>query len=211
MTKVSPEYRDARRAHIIAVARELFSSKGLAYTSMSDLVAAAGISMGAFYRYFDGKDDLIAAVAEGPDCVIGGDFDAMESPGELVARVLSCFARPQGSAHARLSAQIWGDAAVRPEVAEIVRARHGALRDHLAAHLHAAGLPAAQRPEAAAGATDPSAANVPQDADAAGLAEVILAVLVGYAQLVAADIDVDPRRFQRALGNLLPEGEAQPA
>lgn len=204
MSKVSPEYRDARRAHIIAVARELFSSKGLAYTSMSDLVAAAGMSMGAFYRYFEGKDELIAAVAEGPDCTVSADFEAVESPGELVARVLSSFAEPHGTAHARLSAQIWGDAAVRPEVAEIVRARHDSLRDQLAAHLHEA-----RRPEAAT--AGPSTPHAPQDADDAGLADVILAVLVGYAQLVAADIDVDPRRFQQALGNLLPESEAQPA
>jgi AcrR family transcriptional regulator len=186
MTKVSPEYRDARRAHIIAVARELFSSKGLAPTSMSDLVAAAGISMGAFYRYFDGKDALIAAVAEGPDCIIDGNLDPAESPGELVARVLASFAQPHGTAHAKLSAQIWGDAAVRPEVAEIVRARHSALREHLAAHL--------RETQSSAGADD--------------FADVILAVLVGYAQLVAADIAVDPVRFQRALGQLLPDGEA---
>lgn len=35
------------------------------------------------------------------------------------------------AAHARLTAQIWGEAAVRPELAETVRTRHAALRDHL--------------------------------------------------------------------------------
>ena len=76
MSKVSPEYLAARRAQIIETARELFSRKGLSDTSMSDLVEASGMSIGAIYRYFASKDELVAAVAEGRDGTVGGDFPA---------------------------------------------------------------------------------------------------------------------------------------
>ena len=193
MTRVSPEYRDARRAHIIEAARELFSRKGLAYSSMADLVTATGMSMGGIYRYFAGKDEVIAAVAEGRDGTVRGEFPAAESPGELLTRLLTYVSGPDGAAHARLTVQIWGEAAVRPELAETVRTRHTALRDHLTTLIHDA-----HRSE---GAADPVA---PDDSHAE-LAEVALAGLVGYAHLVAAGFDVDPASFQRVLGGLLDE------
>jgi AcrR family transcriptional regulator len=195
MSKVSPQYRDARRAQIIGAARELFSRKGLAYSSMADLVAATGMSMGAIYRYFAGKDEVITAVAEGRDGTVGGEFPGAERPDELLARLLSYVSGPDGAAHARLTAQIWGDAAVRPELAEIVRTRHTALRDHLAALIHDA-----HRPESAVG-------HPAHDESDTELADVVLAGLVGYAHLVAAGFDVDPAPFQRALGSLLPASE----
>jgi AcrR family transcriptional regulator len=182
MPKISPQYRDARRAQIIDAAREVFSRQGLTNTSMADLVAATGMSMGAIYRYFASKDEVVAAVAEGRDGTVHGAFPAGESPGEILARLLSHVSGPAGTAHARLSAQIWGEAAVRPPLAEIARTRHTALRDHLAARLRA------------------SASTVD---DAAELADVLLAALIGYADLAAAGFDVDPVAFQRILGGLL--------
>src|SRR5215475_2660858 len=108
MPKVSPEYLAARRAQIIDTARELFSQKGLSDTSMSDLVAASGMSTGAIYRYFASKEELVAAVAEGRDGTVGGDYPVAESPGDILARLLSYVSGAAGAEHARLSAQIWG-------------------------------------------------------------------------------------------------------
>ena len=195
MSRVSPEYRDARRAHIIATARELFSRKGLAHTSMADLVAAAGMSMGGFYRYFSSKDELIAALAEGRDGSVDGQFPDAESPRELLARLLTYVTQPEGTGHARLVAQIWADAAVRPELADIVRATHNALTDHFAARVsharvsHARGVPAA------------SADDEPSSTD---IAQVVLAALIGFAQLTATGFDVTPAVFERTLSDLLP-------
>lgn len=64
MPKVSPQYRDERRAHILAAARRCFVRNGFHETSMQDLVREAGLSSGAVYRYFDSKDAMIAAIAE---------------------------------------------------------------------------------------------------------------------------------------------------
>jgi TetR/AcrR family transcriptional regulator, transcriptional repressor of aconitase len=187
MPKVSREYRETRRAQIIEAAREVFSRQGLARTSMADLVTATGMSMGALYRYFASKEELVAAVAEGRDGTVDGDFVTAEAPDELLSRLLSYVSGPAGVAHARLSAQIWGEAAIRPALAEVARMRHTALRDHLAGRIQ----------DTRAGRDDP---------DDADLAEVLLAALVGYANLVASGFDVDPLRFRRILQRLLPAG-----
>lgn len=186
MPKVSPEYLAARRAQIIETARELFSRKGLSDTSMSDLVAASGMSTGAIYRYFASKDELVAAVAEGRDGTVGGDFPA-ESPGDILARLLSYVSAPAGVEHARLTAQIWGSAAVQPALAEIARTRHAALRDHLAARIRDARHPG----------------TTVDDQSHTELAEVMLATLIGYASLVATGFDIVPVTFQRTLERLL--------
>jgi AcrR family transcriptional regulator len=48
------------RAHdaLLASARQVFVERGYHNTRVDDLVAAAGVSHGAFYRYFTGKDEL---------------------------------------------------------------------------------------------------------------------------------------------------------
>jgi len=187
MPKVSPEYLAARRAQIIETARELFSRKGLSDTSMSDIVAASGMSIGAIYRYFASRDELVAAVAEGRDGTVAGDFPVAESPGDILRRLLSYVSAPTGLEHARLTAQIWGGAAVQPALAQIARTRHASLRDHLAARIRDT-----RHPDA-----------TPDDQSPTELAEVMLAALIGYASLVAAGSGVAPATFQQTLERLL--------
>jgi AcrR family transcriptional regulator len=43
--------------------RELFVTRGYHDTRINDIVAAAGLSKGAFYRYFDSKDRLVQVLA----------------------------------------------------------------------------------------------------------------------------------------------------
>ncbi|MEU4622768.1 helix-turn-helix domain-containing protein [Actinoplanes sp. NPDC023801] len=51
------------RAAILAVARTHFARDGRDGASFNRIIAAAGISKTSAYHYFDGKDDLFAAVA----------------------------------------------------------------------------------------------------------------------------------------------------
>ncbi|SEN45722.1 transcriptional regulator, TetR family [Actinacidiphila rubida] len=64
MPRVPQEHTDARRRQILDAARRCFAANGFHATSMQDLLGAMGISAGAFYRYFSGKDELITAIAE---------------------------------------------------------------------------------------------------------------------------------------------------
>ena len=46
-----------------AAGRELFASRGYHDTRINDIAAAAGLSKGAFYRYFESKDHLVQVLA----------------------------------------------------------------------------------------------------------------------------------------------------
>jgi AcrR family transcriptional regulator len=50
------------RDRIVAAARRLFNEKGFHSTSVAELAAAAGVSVGQIYRFFPGKDDMIVAI-----------------------------------------------------------------------------------------------------------------------------------------------------
>ena len=52
------------RDRIIESARYLFWEKGFAGTSMSDLLAHAGVNSGSFYHFFESKEGLLRAVLE---------------------------------------------------------------------------------------------------------------------------------------------------
>ncbi len=56
--------REQRRAWILASAAKVFARKGYAGTKVPDLAAAAQMSQGLLYRYFDGKEQVFAALVE---------------------------------------------------------------------------------------------------------------------------------------------------
>src|ERR1700730_474790 len=52
------------RAAIEQAARKLFAERGFHGTTLADITSAAGKSPAGFYRYFDDKEDVRAALAE---------------------------------------------------------------------------------------------------------------------------------------------------
>jgi TetR/AcrR family transcriptional regulator, transcriptional repressor for nem operon len=48
------------RQRIIKAAAAAFRKNGIAGTGLSDLMAAAGLTHGGFYRHFDSKDQIVA-------------------------------------------------------------------------------------------------------------------------------------------------------
>ncbi|HEX5324015.1 MAG TPA: TetR/AcrR family transcriptional regulator, partial [Capsulimonadaceae bacterium] len=52
------------RAQILDTALALFAEKGYQATTMRDIAAAAGCSLGLAYRYFGSKEELVVAVYE---------------------------------------------------------------------------------------------------------------------------------------------------
>jgi AcrR family transcriptional regulator len=77
MPRITQERRDAKRANIVAAARRCFSRDGFHQTSMPDIAREAGVSAGASYRYFAGKEDIILEIA-------GEAFGVMFAPLERV-------------------------------------------------------------------------------------------------------------------------------
>ncbi|MEV5753687.1 TetR/AcrR family transcriptional regulator [Actinoallomurus sp. NPDC052308] len=167
MPKVSPEYRDERRAHILAAARRCFLRDGFHETSMRDLVAEAGMSSGAVYRYFDSKDAVMAAIAEeNLDEIVAIVRESAEHGRHGVGAVLAAAlefvgARQAADGFGAIALHVWSEALRNPALA-------ARLRDSFDAAGHA--LAEIARAGSAAGAE-----SSPDD-----LASVLLCVLPGY-------------------------------
>jgi len=61
MPRITEERREARRQQILDAARACMLERGLEAVSMEMIIARSGLSTGAVYRYFKGKDEIIEA------------------------------------------------------------------------------------------------------------------------------------------------------
>ncbi|MFL6243793.1 MAG: TetR/AcrR family transcriptional regulator [Acidimicrobiia bacterium] len=64
MTPSKAEQADATRTALGAAARQLFTERGYAATSTTEIVERAGVTRGALYHHFAAKDELFRAVFE---------------------------------------------------------------------------------------------------------------------------------------------------
>ena len=71
MPRITAERREARREQILDAARACVLEHGLEAVSMEMIIARSGLSTGAVYRYFTGKDEIIGAAVSGSVSEIG--------------------------------------------------------------------------------------------------------------------------------------------
>jgi AcrR family transcriptional regulator len=86
---------EATRQQLVDVARQLFTERGYAGTSVEDIIERAGVARGALYHHFAGKDALFAAVyqvvqAEVATAVVTAAL-AADDPAQAVYTGLSAF------------------------------------------------------------------------------------------------------------------------
>lgn len=82
-----------KRRRIVETAKRLFAERGYAACSISDIVGASGLSVGAIYTYFKGKEEILRAVVdEGWGRFYAALSSVMESA-ETPARKLSLLIR----------------------------------------------------------------------------------------------------------------------
>jgi AcrR family transcriptional regulator len=86
---------EATRQQLVDVARQLFTERGYAGTSVEEIIERAGVARGALYHHFAGKDALFAAVyqvvqAEVATAVVTSALTA-DDPAEAVYTGLSAF------------------------------------------------------------------------------------------------------------------------
>ena len=105
------KHPDIRRAELLDRATALFVQHGYDNVSLNDLIAAVGVSKGAFYHWFPSKDELITALAK-------------RSARDQFAAIEEAIARCGGTALDRLNALL--------QAGFDVKMRMGA-PDHLAA------------------------------------------------------------------------------
>lgn len=95
------------RAALITAAREIFGSQGFAATNTEQIAAKAGVTKGAVYHHFSGKDDLFCAV-----------FEQVQL--EVSNRVSSVFVQLDAWEALVAGCELWVDAHQTPEVQQIV-------------------------------------------------------------------------------------------
>jgi AcrR family transcriptional regulator len=114
--KVSDEHKAARRRQILDAAARCFARDGFHRTSMQDIVGESGISAGLVYRYFAGKDDIIAAIVD--DWRDQREIVPAESE---FLDLLRAVGDPAARERMRLGVQIWAEAVRSPRIAEVAR------------------------------------------------------------------------------------------
>jgi len=99
---------EATRQLLVSVARDLFTEHGYAGTSVEDIIQRAGVTRGALYHHFAGKDALFRAVHDGVQ------VDAMSR----VVNARLAVHEPWSAVRAGLSAYL--DACLEPAFRRIV-------------------------------------------------------------------------------------------
>ncbi|GLW28166.1 TetR/AcrR family transcriptional regulator [Actinoplanes regularis] len=174
MPKVSEAYLEARRRQILEAAARCFARDGFHRTSMQDVVRESGVSAGLVYRYFTGKDEMIAAIVA--DWHEQRRTRLAEDPAAAFLGLLRSVGDPTARDDARLGVQVWAEALRSPEILALVKA----------------GI---DGPRAAA-------ATVLNGDDTA--ARVLVAIYQGLVLQTAWDEPVDHDAFARTVETLLP-------
>jgi AcrR family transcriptional regulator len=69
--------RRDQRDRLLAAAREVFAERGYAQASIDAIVARAHVSRTAFYRLFDGKEQMLLALFDDAMAQLGGTLEAV--------------------------------------------------------------------------------------------------------------------------------------
>jgi AcrR family transcriptional regulator len=169
--RVSEAHLAARRQQILDAAVRCFTRNGFHQTSMQDVIKEADLSVGAFYRYFKSKNELIMAIATTKISEVTGILDHLLGLDpmpplqvfldEVITQVEATLAADQT---VRIAIQIWGEATYDEEVASLVREIYGRIRERM--------VRAAERAK--------SSGQLPADADAFGVGTAIFGLVQGY-------------------------------
>jgi AcrR family transcriptional regulator len=74
---------EERRKELIDTAERLFIAEGYDQTAISDIVKEISVSQGAFYYYFDSKDDILVAVVDKQIALMESDFHQIADRNDL--------------------------------------------------------------------------------------------------------------------------------
>ncbi|MEU4561222.1 TetR/AcrR family transcriptional regulator [Actinoplanes sp. NPDC023936] len=171
MPRVSEAHLAARRQQILDAAVRCFLRKGFHQTSMQDVIKEADLSVGAFYRYFKSKNELITAIAGDKISQVTSVLDelltAEPSPAvpEIIDRVLELIDRSvEEDGPVRIAVQVWGEAVHDPEVGALVAEIYGRVRSRA--------VQIAERAQAGG--------QLHADADPVGVGAALFGLIQGY-------------------------------
>lgn len=120
MRKVDPERQQAKRRQIVEAAVECFARRGFHATTTAEICAAAGMSPGNLFHYFDSKDAIIQAIAEEErheTAVVFAQLDAAENVLDALLEMAEGAMTLTGDeVYARISIEIAAEATRNPKI-----------------------------------------------------------------------------------------------
>jgi AcrR family transcriptional regulator len=170
MPRVSEAHLAARRQQILDAARNRFLRNGFHATSMQDVIAEAGLSVGAVYRYFKSKNDIVEAIAEQyasqvSDLLATLIADPDRSLADVMqgaVGVIDANIGPDGPM--RLAVQVWAEA-LRDE-------RVGQIAEHVYSRLRGNFVTVARRAV--------ETGELPADTDPEATGAALFSLVIGY-------------------------------
>jgi TetR/AcrR family transcriptional regulator, transcriptional repressor of aconitase len=143
MPKITDERREARREQILDAARACLQEHGLEAVSMEMIIARSGLSTGAVYGYFKGKDEIISAVVTEGTAAMGRQLlPILHNPDppplpefiEQMLRTITAFGQDKRDGIDRLLAAIhgWSHSQSNPELRATTRPAYRGQRELLA-------------------------------------------------------------------------------
>lgn len=203
MPRVTDEHRAARRDQILRAAMSCVAEEGFHKTTMAHVIARSGLSAGAVYGYFRGKEEIIAALAEHALGVVGHALDDLlardrtPSVPELIMQLTRTAAAQLDATGVDLTKVVvaaWAEAVRDENVREVAAPRILQIR-------HRVGDLVAQLQ--AEGRWDPAA-------DPQLVGQAALGLIPGFILQRLIIGDVDPEGYGRAVAGLL-GGQREPA
>ena len=137
MPRLADATKIERRQQLIDAAWRCVADRGFQSLSVDDVCAEAGVSKGAFYVYFEQKQDLLLALLDDEAARIDSMVQELQRSQIGGVERLRRFARAmiklgEDPAGLQIRADMWAEMSSSPEVREhwaaVVRARRAALR-----------------------------------------------------------------------------------
>ncbi|MBI3744972.1 MAG: TetR/AcrR family transcriptional regulator [Chloroflexi bacterium] len=132
MPRITPAHEAEVRERIVAAALRVFGDRGFHGATMQDVVRECGLSVGAIYTYFKGKDDLFLATCDLASGRGLGELAARLGAGRSLAERLaiavgfyfdSAEESAAGPGNADFLVQAWAQADAEPAAREMLRRR----------------------------------------------------------------------------------------
>jgi AcrR family transcriptional regulator len=156
LPKVSEAHVEARRGQILDAAWDCFARKGYHQATMADICEESGLSPGAIYRYFEGKEDILRAinersqqigrtVVEQARALMGGPLDTLSVIGQTM---LATFSDPMFETTTRINIEVWPEIIRNKSLREGLRKELGFWREVVTGLLTEAKQQGQLKPEA---------------------------------------------------------------
>jgi AcrR family transcriptional regulator len=199
MPRVSPAHAASRRRQILGAAWTCFARKGFHRTTMPEICREAGLSTGAVYSYFPGKEEIIE---EGARRALASTLETLGAgaPGAPAAGALSellvffalWLAEPDRRHQVRSDVALWGEAATNRRIARVLGRSIRGLRSRLTGLVRRAQVEG----------------SIPPGLEASAVARAVLSLYLGIALQSVVDPGFEPRAYAAVMRALRFDGAA---